>query len=98
MIVQNSLLEKKKSFETLFCYLHVKFFTSLGLKTPQEAHGNAKDTIFNNKVNLNYILILDPGYLLIISLKTAYLSLPKSQIKIRSILKRGSLGTRQGCQ
>ena len=39
---------------------------SLGLKTPQKAYGNAKDTIFNNKVILNYIPILDLDYLLII--------------------------------
>ena len=60
---------------------YVKLATSLGLKTPQEAYGNAKD-----KVNLNYILILDPDYLFIISLKTAYLSWPKGKIKIRSEL------------
>ena len=47
--------------------------TSLGLKTHQEAY-NAKDTIINNKLNLNYVLILDLDYLLIISLKTAYRS------------------------
>ena len=56
--------------------------TSLGLKTLQEAY-NAKDTMSNNKVILNHILILDLDYL-IISLKTAYLSSPKGKIKIRS--------------
>ena len=34
------------------------------LKTPKEAFGNAKHTLFNNKVILNYILILDLDYLL----------------------------------
>ena len=34
------------------------------LRTPQEAFGNAKDTLFDNKVILNYILILDLDHLL----------------------------------
>ena len=37
-------------------------------------YGNALDAIFNSKVILNYILIVDLEYLLKISLKTAYLS------------------------
>ena len=70
------------------------------VKESQEKYGNALDTIFNNKVILNYTLILDPDYLLIISLKTAYFSSPKGKITIRSTdcsLKRGSLGVWQGC-
>ena len=57
MIVQKSLLGKKNQNIILLItiYQYVKLATS-----PQEAYGNAKDTIFNNKVNLNYILILDP--------------------------------------
>ena len=35
------------------------------LFTPQEAYGNAKDTIVNNKVILNYLLILCRSRLLI---------------------------------
>ena len=47
------------------------------------------------KVILNYILVLDLDCLLIISLKTAYLSRPKGKIKIKStdcFLNGGSLG------
>ena len=65
MIVQRSLSGKKIIRNKIqYCYLHVKLDSSLGLKTPQEAFGNAKDTLFNNKIILNHILILDLDYLL----------------------------------
>ena len=62
MIAQRSLLGKK--IEIKYCYLHFKLDSSLGLKTPQEAFGNVKDTLFNNKVILNHVLILDLDHLL----------------------------------
>ena len=55
VIVQKSILGKKYFKIKKNWKLNVKLAASRGLKTPQEVYAKAKDTIFNNKVILNYI-------------------------------------------